>query len=109
MKTRAGMEDDLGVDDRVRLIDSAKRVGISWLPDSGDLFVSYNPKTDRGSCEGPWDHWVDLAIQILQSPLTEIVRLDAYQAVGSLKSRGLYDSADRYLTKEEILTVFPEV
>jgi hypothetical protein len=60
----------------------------------GDWFASWSPRNSNTGAEGPWAHWVDLALKILQDPMTEIVRPEARAAVAGLEPRDFYDDWD---------------
>lgn len=47
----------------------------------GDFFTSWSPRNSNNLAEGPWDQWVDLALMILNDPMTDIVRPDLFRAV----------------------------
>ena len=92
--------------------ESGKRCGLEWAPWMGDWFHSYSPRNSNSHAEGPWDHWVDLAIHILQDPLTELVRPEAKAAVAELKTFDFYSEGNRDLTDDELTLRFapkPEV
>lgn len=80
-----------------------KRVAVAQYSAWEDWFVSFSPRASGSMAEGPWDHWVDLAIQILQHRLTEVVRPDAYDVASRwLVPEGFYDETKRELTQDEI-------
>lgn len=81
---------------------AAKRLGIRWAPWMGDWFVAWSPRNDNTHAEGEWDQWVDLAIQILQSPLTELTRPAAHEAVQGLGTENYYTGSKRYLEPDEL-------
>jgi len=84
-----------------RLPTGGKRLGMErsdWL---SDWFTSYSPRNSNSNAEGPWDHWVDFAVQILRHPATAIVRPEAHAAVQSVEPRDFYDETGRDLTAEE--------
>lgn len=85
---------------------SGKRCGMQWTPWMDDWFTSWSPRNDNHNAEGPWAHWVDLALRILQDPLTQLVRPDAADAVKELEQRDFYSEADRYLTNDELVARF---
>lgn len=85
-----------------------KRCGVQWTPWMGDWFNSWSPRNSNENAEGPWDHWVDLAISILQDPLTKIVRPEANAAVASLKTNNFYDEHLVDLTDAQLAKRFPE-
>lgn len=95
--------------EEVPLIEGGKRCGLQWTPWMGDFFTSWSPRNSNNNAEGPWDHWVDLAVQILQDSLTATVRPEAFAAVASLKARNFYDESDRRLTDEELQQRFGAV
>lgn len=83
-----------------------KRLSIErseWL---NDWFVSHSPRNSNSNAEGPWDHWVDLAIQILQHPATELVYPEAHAAVKDVVSRNFYSGTGRDLTQTECDELF---
>lgn len=89
-------------------VESGKRCGIQWTPWMGDWFTSYSPRNDNSHAEGSWDHWVDLAIGILNDPLTALARPDAHAAVQGVKPVGFYDESQRNLTDEELADRFKD-
>lgn len=88
------------------VLSGGKRLGVQWCPWMGDWLTSWSPRNSNSNAEGPWDQWVDLAIQILQHPATKLTRPDASEAAAALVSKDYYDAADRYLTDEEIQDLF---
>src|SRR5690606_14246494 len=84
-------------------IVTAKRCGLVWTPWMGDWFTSWSPRNDNTNAEGPWDHWVSLALSILQHPMTEVVRPEVHAAVQGVKNREFYSEADRRLSDEELV------
>lgn len=87
-------------------LSGGKRCGIEkseWLD---GWFVSHSPRNDNSNAEGPWDHWVDLAVQILQHPATAIVRPEAHAAVQGVEVKGFYDETARELTDDELEELF---
>lgn len=97
------------------ILQSGKRCGLEWAPWMGDWFTSWSPRNSNNNAEGPWDHWVDLALQILQDPLTKLVRPEAYAAVvntsepANFEPKGFYDEANRYLTEDELAARFADL
>lgn len=87
-------------------IQSAKRLGMTWVPWMGDWFASHSPRNGNSNAEGPWEHWVQLAVSILQHPATGRVRPDAHAAVQGLENTRLYTTTSRDLTDDEIATLF---
>lgn len=79
---------------------AGKRCGLVWTPWMGDWFTSSSPRNGNSHAEGPWDHWVDLALMILGDPLTQIVRPEAYLPNPAV--RDFYDEAGRDLSDEEL-------
>lgn len=88
------------------VIEAGKRCGLQWTPWMGDFFTSWSPRNSNNLAEGPWDHWVDLALHILAHPFTQIVRPDAYR--DTPKPLDLYDATARRLTSDELLAQFPQ-
>lgn len=86
----------------IKGIVTAKRCAIVWTPWMGDWFVSHSPRNGNSNAEGTWDHWVSLALSILQHPMTEIVRPEAHSAVEGVKNIKFYDESARDLTDEDI-------
>ena len=87
-------------------IQHAKRLGMTWIPWMGDWFASSSPRNGNRNAEGPWEHWVQLAVSILQHPATELVRPAAHAAVQGLENTSLYDETNRDLEDDEIATLF---
>lgn len=94
--------------EEVALIQSGKRCGVQWTPWMGDWFTSWSPRNDNSHSEGYWDHWIDLAIQILQDPLTALVRPEAHELAKSMVDLDLYSESARQLTEEELNARFAE-
>lgn len=92
--------------EEIEMTSAGKRCGVQHTPWMGDWFTSWSPRNDNNNAEGPWAHWVDLAVKILQDPLTAIVRPDAHEAVKPLEPRNFYAETDRELTEAELLARF---
>jgi hypothetical protein len=103
---REWVERQASVYSEVYAVQAAKRCGVQWAPWMGDWFTSWSPRNGNSNAEGTWDHWVDLAVRILQDPLTGIVRPDAQAAVRDLAPIGFYDESSRELTDEELALRF---
>jgi hypothetical protein len=88
--------------EEIPAIQVGKRCGVQWTPWMGDYFTSWSPRNANSNAEGPWDHWVDLAIEILRDPLTAIVRPEAHQLAQQLATLGFYDESNRALTDGEL-------
>lgn len=69
----------------IETVNAGKRCAVDWYPAFGDWFMSCSPRNRNSNAEGPWAHWVDLALQILQDPLTAKTRPDAHAAVQALQ------------------------
>ena len=80
--------------EEVSLHSGGKRCGVQWAPWMGDWFTSWSPRNSNNHSEGPWAHWVDLALKILQDPMTELIRPEARAAVAGLEPRNYYDEWD---------------
>lgn len=85
---------------------AAKRLGLQWAPWMGDWFTSWSPRNSNSNAEGSWDHWVDLAILILQDPMTELVRPAAHETAKGLAAIGFYDESGRHLAEDELRARF---
>src|SRR5580692_4771430 len=85
--------------EEIHVHQSGKRCGMQHTPWMGDFFTSWSPRNGNSNAEGPWEHWVDLAVRILQDPMTAIVRPDAAEAARGIEKRDFYAEADRYLTE----------
>lgn len=94
--------------EEIEVIEAGKRLGLNRTPWMGDWFVSFSPRNYNSTAEGYWDHWVDLAIKILQHPATEIVRPEAHAAVKDVPVADFYSEVNRQLTDEEIAKLFGE-
>lgn len=92
--------------DEIEVGSSGKRCGVQHDPWMGDWFTSWSPRNGNSNAEGPWAHWVDLAVRILRDPMTAIVRPDAHEAGQKIGLRDFYDDADRYLSETELLGRF---
>lgn len=90
------------------VFDAGKRCGVQWTPWMGDWFSSWSPRNGNSNAEGPWDHFVDLAIGILRDPMTRIVRPGAHAVVleANLEPVGFYSESNRRLTDEELMARF---
>jgi hypothetical protein len=86
----------------VPVISAGKRCGVNWTPWMGDWFVSHSPRNGNSNAEGPWDHWVDLAIRILRDPMTAKVRPEAHAAAAGLEMQEFYDEANVHLDDEDL-------
>jgi hypothetical protein len=83
--------------EEVAAIDAAKRCGVQW-----------SPRNDNNNAEGTWDHWVDLAVKILQDPMTALVRPEAHELAKGLETKDFYDESSRCLTDAELEARFPD-
>lgn len=92
--------------DEIAAIQGGKRCGVQWTPWMEDWFTSWSPRNGNNNAEGPWDHWVDLAIKILQDPMTAQVRPEAHEAAKAIQIADFYDGANRYLTEAELVERF---
>jgi hypothetical protein len=88
--------------DEVHVHGSGKRCGVQWTPWMGDWFTSWSPRNYNSHAEGPWAHWVELALAILRDPMTEHIRPELRALVADAEPHDYYDSADRYLTYSEL-------
>jgi hypothetical protein len=94
--------------EEIPLIDAATRCGVRWTPWMGDWFTSWSPRNCNSNAEGTWDHWVDLAIKILQDPLTAIVRPEAHEIAKALRAGGLCTESNRMLSDGDLTARFAE-
>src|ERR1700704_1208480 len=92
--------------EEISVVQAAKRCGMQWAPWMGDWFTSWSPRNSNNNAEGPWDHWVDLALAILQDPMTIKVRPAAWAAVANMPLKDLYDAADISLTDDDLAARF---
>lgn len=91
--------------DELPVLSAGKRCGVQWAPWMGDWFTSWSPRNSNNNAEGPWDHWVDLAIAILKDPLTKIVRPEVHAIAQTLPAPlDLYAGSARGLTDDELNT-----
>lgn len=88
--------------EEVPAVQAGKRCGVQWAPWMDDWFTSWSPRNDNSNAEGPWDHWVDLAIEILRDPLTAKVRPEVHELMQKVAPFGFCDGANRYLTEDEL-------
>lgn len=95
-------------DKEVPAIQAGKRCGVQWAPWMGDWFTSWSPRNWNNNAEGPWDHWVDLAVKILRDPMTALVRPDAHEAAKALEPRDFYTETGRELSGEELAARFKD-
>lgn len=94
--------------EEIQAVPAGKRCAVDWAPWMGDWFVSSSPRNGNSNAEGPWDHWVDLAIGILRDPMTAIIRPDAHAAVQALATNNFYSEANRNLTDADLAERFKE-
>ncbi|SOE25644.1 hypothetical protein [Streptomyces sp. OK228] len=94
--------------EEVPAIQGGKRCGVQWAPWMDDWFTSWSPRNSNNNAEGPWDHWVDLAIKILADPMTAIVRPEAHAVAVTLDQHDFYDETQRDLTEAELGARFPD-
>lgn len=87
-------------------LPGVKRATIVWTPWMGDWFVSHSPRNGNTHAEGTWDHWVQIAVGILQHPATGIVRPEAHDAVKGLENTSFYDESSYSLTDDELAALF---
>lgn len=90
----------------VVVYETGKRCGLAWAPDNGNWFTSYCPRNDNTHAAGEWDHWVILALEILQDPMTAKVYPAAHAAVAGVESLDVYDGANVHLTHEDLAERF---
>jgi hypothetical protein len=94
---------------RTAVIDAAKRLGVVHVgPDQShwDWFTAWSPRNSNNHGEGPWEHWVALAVQVLRHPLTKIVHPDAHEAAHAhIQDMRRYSETIRELTPEELREV----
>lgn len=88
--------------EEIPTVKAGKRCGVQWTPWMGDWFTSWSPRNGNNNAEGQWDHWIDLAIGILQDPMTAIVRPDVHEAAKQFGAHGFYDEAGRELSDDEL-------
>lgn len=94
------------VGEEIAVMQAGKRCGIEWCPWMGDWFVSHSPRNDNSHAEGPWDHWVDLAIKILRDPLTAKVRPEARELALRLQAYDFYSESRTQLTDADLVERF---
>lgn len=92
--------------DEIPVHSAGKRIGVQWCPWMTDWFNSWSPRNANSNAEGPWDHWVDLAILILKDPMTAIVRPEAHELAQRLATFDFYNEVGRLLTSEELAARF---
>lgn len=95
-------------DEEFVLLNTGKRCGVQWAPWVGDWFTSWSPRNGNSHAEGPWDHFVDLALAILSDPLTKVVRPEVYDESLREKVQNFYDEAHHWLTDEELYERFQD-
>lgn len=90
--------------DEIPAVSAGKRCGVQWAPWMDDWFTSWSPRNSNNHAEGPWDHWVDLALRILADPMTKLVRPEVFDE----EYRGLdhYSESSRPLTADELADRF---
>ena len=92
----------------IKGVRSSKRASIVWTPWMGDWFVSHSPRNGNEHAEGTWDHWVQVALSILQHPATAIVRPEAHAAVEGVENTDYYSESGRDLSDDELTDLFAE-
>lgn len=92
--------------EEIDVVQSGKRCGVQHDPWMGDWFTSWSPRNANSNAEGPWAHWVDLAVRILRDPMTAIVRPEAHELAQQIEPRDFYADSDRPLTEAEVITRF---
>lgn len=92
--------------DYVPVVGGGKRCGVRWATFMGDWFTSWSPRNSNSNAEGPWDHWVDLALAILHDPLTAKVRPEAHAAVARVLRNHFYDESNTQLTDADLADRF---
>lgn len=92
--------------DETPVFASGKRCGLQWAPWMGDWFTSWSPRNGNSHAEGPWDHWVDFALKILQDPMTAKVRPEAHAAVKDIPTQQFYDESHVELSDEDLVARF---
>ena len=90
----------------IKGLRSSKRASIVWTPWMGDWFVSYSPRNGNENAEGTWDHWVQVALSIIQHPATAIVRPEAHAAVEQVENTDYYSESGRDLSDDEVESLF---
>lgn len=53
------------------LVKGGKRAGVEHHSVDSDWFVSVSPRNNTSNAEGPWQHWVNLAVEILRHEFTK--------------------------------------
>lgn len=92
--------------DPIPAVTAGKRCGLDWTPWMGDWFTSSSPRNDNSHAEGPWDHWVDLAVRILRDPLTAKVRPEAHAAVQHVQPADFYSETKVALSDTDLAKRF---
>ena len=92
--------------DEIQAADGGKRCAVNWAPWMGDWFVSSSPRNGNSNAEGPWDHWVDLAVRILRDPLTAKVRPEAHAAIQGVEPVDFYSETKVDLTDADLAERF---
>lgn len=94
----------------IPVAQSGRRLGVQWTPWMGDWFTSWSPRNGNNHAEGTWEEWVDLAVRILQDPMTALVRQDAHEAVAGVGQRDFAEYEPQYtshdLTEDELRDFF---
>ena len=66
------------------IIFAAKRLGIRRHDGLPTWFCSWSPRNENYCAEGTWQDWMELALDILQHPLTQAVAPDLHTAATAL-------------------------
>lgn len=77
-------------------IKAAKRCTIRRTGWMGDWFTSYSPRNSNNNAEGPWAHWMQLSLSILQHPATAEQRPDIAEAVKGLENTDYYSESPEF-------------
>jgi hypothetical protein len=92
--------------EEIPAVTGGKRLGVQWCTWMGDWFTSWSPRNSNSNAEGPWDHWVDLALAILHDSMTAKVRPEAHAAVAGLIRGNFYDETNVALTDADLAARF---
>lgn len=98
----------LGVEE-IPVVGAAKRCGVQWTPWMGDWFTSWSPRNDNNNAEGTWEHWVNLALGILQDEMTASIAPEVFVAAHHYLPRfdpKKYADSDRLLSETELRARF---
>jgi hypothetical protein len=89
----------------IATLASTKRLSVVNAPWMGDWFVSHSPRNGNENAEGPWSHWVQVALSILQHEFTDTVNPELRAAALAFENTNLYSEHPNQMSREHIKAV----